>query len=366
MNKTVYFMLGLVVAPLWAQAQPAVIPRQPNIPGQAEELQRLSNDVAEVSRQMELVKRDQINYKIEKDLLKEAYSSNLQTINQVITLVLGVFGVIGFLGIRSIKEIQEDHRRELEKIRSLKGNFEDELAKLRNHQLQFDSQVETLAEQNLSQDRRLKALEVIEKVATLVQQRNFFWALQNIEAGLLLSPDDIILLNYKAQCLSALGKPQEAAGVCAHLASLEPADDGYIFNQLEYQAIGGLFEEFDTTYQQQKSNIEARHNGKLSVYLKLLRHGFAGDVSALNAETSAYLKDKMDEPAKPLLENWSFDDVKAGLVALPATRARTLLQAVVGYFAGEMTASALKDALTNEGQLGAAAYEHKPDTTGAA
>src|SRR5437764_14025284 len=60
-----------------------------------EQLRRLADAVTEV-------RRDQLNYQIERDLLKETYGSNLQTINLVLTIVLGAFAVIGYLGVRSI------------------------------------------------------------------------------------------------------------------------------------------------------------------------------------------------------------------------------------------------------------------------
>ena len=62
---------------------------------------------------------DRINYRIEKDLLKEAYSSNLQTINMVITFVLGVFAFLGYLGIRDISTIKKEYLLELSKLLSL-------------------------------------------------------------------------------------------------------------------------------------------------------------------------------------------------------------------------------------------------------
>ncbi len=47
-----------------------------------------------IEDQLSEVRRDQLNYKIEKDLLKEAYSSNLQIVNAVIAIALGVFAVL--------------------------------------------------------------------------------------------------------------------------------------------------------------------------------------------------------------------------------------------------------------------------------
>jgi len=45
------------------------------------EVQKLKDSVSEI-------RRDQLNYKIEKDLLKETFSSNYQTINIVLAIIL--------------------------------------------------------------------------------------------------------------------------------------------------------------------------------------------------------------------------------------------------------------------------------------
>ena len=59
------------------------------------ELNRLNDALAEV-------RRDQLNYKIERDLLKNAYTSSFQTINLVLTMILGAFAVLGYLGLRGL------------------------------------------------------------------------------------------------------------------------------------------------------------------------------------------------------------------------------------------------------------------------
>ena len=81
-----------------------------NVP---EKLARIEESISEI-------RRDQLNYRIERDLLKEAFSSNYQTINIVIAIILGVFSVIGFLGIRDIGTIRRQYFNELNKLNDLR------------------------------------------------------------------------------------------------------------------------------------------------------------------------------------------------------------------------------------------------------
>ena len=50
------------------------------------QIEILQNDVKEI-------RRDQLNYKIEKELLKETYSSNYTTVQIFISLILGIFAI---------------------------------------------------------------------------------------------------------------------------------------------------------------------------------------------------------------------------------------------------------------------------------
>lgn len=71
------------------------------------ELNKLKNEITEI-------RRDQLNYKIEKELMKEIYQSNFKTINILITSVLGLFGFLGFFGLRDISSLQKKYQDELD------------------------------------------------------------------------------------------------------------------------------------------------------------------------------------------------------------------------------------------------------------
>lgn len=74
--------------------------------------------------ELAMIKANQINYRIEKDLLKETYSNNYERINTVITAILGFVALLGFLGIKDISKIKTQYNNELSKLRKLKIKFE--------------------------------------------------------------------------------------------------------------------------------------------------------------------------------------------------------------------------------------------------
>ena len=153
------------------------------------DIRQLKQDVKIASSDIEILRRDQVNYRIEKDMLKEVYSSNLQAINMATTIALGVIGLLGYLGIRSIKEVKLDYTSELNELKKLKADFEMELQSLVGKQKEFENKISELAVTNEKQDRRLKVLELTEKVAELMKGKQWQWALQYIPLGLEIDKD---------------------------------------------------------------------------------------------------------------------------------------------------------------------------------
>jgi tetratricopeptide (TPR) repeat protein len=312
------------------------------------ELKQVQNEISQLSRHLDAVHRDQLNYKIEKDLLKEAYSSNLERVNLIITIVLGVFGVLGFLGLKSIREIHQEYSAELNQIRTLKGSFENELAGLRSKQREFESEVAKLATESDDQDRRLKLLEIIEKVHTLFKDRALPWALEHISVGLAIDPDNAILLAIQAQCYGKLGRVDNAIATSKRLLAIEPDNESNATNLLEFLALKGEETEFAQLYEQHKSHVNTRSNGALAVYLRALIAATTNQIHSAKQILSSFASAQPPEPNERL-GGWSFDDVIAAVNPMTDGAQKRFLFALIGYFNGELdgpTLSTRLDALT--------------------
>lgn len=60
-------------------------------------LQELKREVQKIKDDLGAIRRDELNYRTEKDLLKDSYSSQLQTVNTTTTIALGFLTAIGAL-----------------------------------------------------------------------------------------------------------------------------------------------------------------------------------------------------------------------------------------------------------------------------
>ncbi|MDP2861618.1 MAG: hypothetical protein Q8N95_02375, partial [Desulfobacterales bacterium] len=104
------------------------------LPKSIQLIDKLQSDLQLIKDALQEVRRDQLNYRIEKDLLKETYSSYIQMINIVITIILGVFTIIGFLGVRNISAINKKFQEELSGLKKLRVNYEQKFIEIKTEQ----------------------------------------------------------------------------------------------------------------------------------------------------------------------------------------------------------------------------------------
>lgn len=298
------------------------------------EIKQLHVEMKNIGHDVEIIRRDQINYKIEKDLLKDAYASNIQTINMVITIVLGVLGVLGYLGIRSVKEIRTDYAVELEKLRTMKTQLESEIESVRSKQKEVEGQVGNLTKTNEDQDRRLKVMELIEKISNLIGDKQWGWALKYVDIGLGLDAQNGILLSQKGACHAKLGELTAAIEAVKKVLELEPENTSQKANLLEFLAISNQRDEFNYFYENFVGAIEHLRNGALVIYLKAMHLIMSGDLDSVRSILQEYFAKQAPEP-KAHLDPWSFDEVKTIISTLPAGEQRNLANAMIAVFDGK-------------------------------
>lgn len=301
------------------------------------DIHQLKHDVKTTANDIEILRRDQINYHVEKDILKEAYSSNIQTINIVITIVLGVIGVLGYLGIRSIKEVQSDYAAELNELKNIKTNFELELQTLVIKQKEFESKIGDLAVTNEKQDRRLKVLELTEKASELMKTKQWKWALEYISLGLDIDHENVPLLNQKTLCHGKLGEFSSAIELSKKIIELEPEPKSVvnIINLLEYAALSNQQNEFANIYAAHKDIVDRHISGNAITYLSALANVIKGDLQQAVKILDAFVKKSPNETIK-YLGFWSFDEVFTVTSKLPEGKQKDLLIKMALYFDGKI------------------------------
>jgi len=240
-----------VPKPVSARGTPSAIKPADNSEDVQKELSRINNDLQEI-------RRDQLNYKIERDLLKETYTTSLQTINVVLAIILGAFAILGYLGLRSLGALRGFFQRELEQFRAAKFDLDAQLKTLGREQSEAKAQVDKLKTQNEEQDKRLRAFEIREKAQAQMSGGYFGPALDYLGVGLELLPNDPIMMRQKAQCLSGLGRLSEAISALETVVQKTPNDTPPIVDLAEFYALNGQFDDHDRLVGRHRDVVERR------------------------------------------------------------------------------------------------------------
>ena len=249
------------------------------------------SDLTILKERVEEVRRDQLNYKIEKDILKNTYSSNLETINTIVTIVLVVIGFIGFLGVRSINSLKSQFENELESFRSERAALKSQLDEVEIKQKEAKEQLIEINESNKQQDLRLQILEIQEKVTELLKREQISRALDYLAIGLELSPDDVLLLSQKKTCFFRLNRLEDALEIIEKLLEVDvDGKEAQIRDMAETLLLLERFDAYDKLASEHKSILEKKKY--LFDYLQILKYYLNGDIVNFHKHTQV-LRDKL-------------------------------------------------------------------------
>jgi tetratricopeptide (TPR) repeat protein len=292
-----------------------------------------------------VLRRDQINYRVEKDLLKEAYSSNLQSINITITIVLAVItilgAILGYFGLKSLNDLKAVYAEELDSLKALKISLESEFGDVREKQKSVETQVDILAKTNQEQDRRLKLLELRDKAVQHFSNNNYYWALEFANAALELKSDDETMLKIRAGSLGKLGNFDGMIEATKKVLELKPDDVQAIGNYAEALAVANRAPEFEAWYEAKKVVIERDKPLGLGVFLKSLLQLMNGDLAKAKTILAPFV-DACPPGAAPRLGDWGFDEANIAISRLPENPSKAFARSLIQFLQGGLTKEAMQ------------------------
>lgn len=307
------------------------------------EISTLKAQLTENQNDLDKIRNDQINYKIEKDLLKEVYSSSLSTVNTVVSVVFALItlliALLGYLGLRNIREIQAEYKKELENVKAVKNSFDNELNNFKSKQAEFESEFTRISKTNEDQNQRLKTLELIEKISNLVQTKNYSWAQTHIAIGLESDPKNLYLLQFKATCHGRMGEFPAFIDANKKLLALENNEaikPNTAMNLLEGYAITNQKDEFNSLYSIYKDSIIKEENGSVNAYLRALMNTSSGNIEEAITILKTYSEQDTNMPPHKHLGLWSFDEVSIFLNSLTDEKSKNLMFTSIRFFNGEI------------------------------
>ncbi len=318
------------------------------------------------------VRRDELNYRLEKNLLKEAYSSKLQIVNFVITIALIILTIVGIFGIKSLNTIKKEFKDEFDKLKDkyegklnkieveqsiVKKNFHDELDKLKNMGEEYEGKFNKLvAEQNIAketfdellkqnekQDQRLKIIEIQEKAAFAWKSKEYERGIEYCDVGLSLESKNTTLLWEKMRCLNKLDEITKAIAVGENILSINPNDITVICNLVEFYLIDRNISKYEQIINLHADAILEYENAYILWYFDQIKNYNNEDITSIKQNISS--KIILDSRgASERIDDWEYENMKFAISNDENTPEGILLLLCIDFLEGEIS----KDELNGE------------------
>lgn len=289
------------------------------------------------------VRRDQLNYSIEKNLLKEVYQNNFDRINLTITFVLGLFGLLGFLGIRNINSIKKDYSNELSELKRLRGGFEEKINVFNSLKEKYDNEIEKIINTNTIQSNKIQLLELKEKIRKQIKEKEYTMALETVSVALELAPENISFLKDKAIINCRLGAYKDSIKTLKKALEIEPSNESVVTDLIEIYHFNNQINLAKKLMELNENWIDVERKDKLLKYLETIDIYHNRDAESLINIVKEQI-DETDLKSKKQRFSWNFEDVHFFHAHVKYPKKERILIIYIWYLKGDYSGEdALKE-----------------------
>lgn len=254
------------------------------------------------------VKRDQLNYSVEKDIYKEVYSNNFDRINLTITFILGLFGILGFLGIKNINTIKKDYNNELQELKSLRLGFERKIIEFNTFKEKYDKEIENITKTNINQNNKIQLLELKEKIKKKIKDKEHNMALETCLVALEIAPKDISLLKDIGLIYCRLGSYKDSIRMLRKILDIEPENKNIIADLIEIYYFNNQIDAAEKLMGTHPDWIENERKNEIIKYLNIIDKYHNNSLDELILAVKEQI-DSTDLASKEERFKWNFDDI---------------------------------------------------------
>jgi tetratricopeptide (TPR) repeat protein len=307
-----------------------------------------NSKIRELERQVKQIDTNQLNYKIEKDLLKETYSNNYERISLIITIVLGIMGVLGYLGLKDISTIKKEYEKELIDLRQIQGQFNLKLLELDTDKKKFEEELKSIIKENEDQSRKIKFLELKDKVRILLKDNSLTPALEFANAALNIIQEDNELLNLKGSILCRLNQLKEAVEIFNLALKLNPTDSPTILNTAECLYFSKDINGAKKLIDDHKILFENKENGRLLELFNIFELYFDGKKESLLDIAKSYVDFNNLRMSEKRMSGWNLEDALYVIHNQPESELKNITQNIIRYWNGQINGRILLEKLEIE------------------
>lgn len=288
----------------------------------------------QIDNQLKEVRRDELNYQIEKNLLKETYSNSYERISLIITIILGIIGILGYMGIKDINSIKKEYTNELAKLKQLQTDLASKFTEFQTSKVKYDSELHDILRTNEEQNNKIKVLELKEKINNLIKEDQYGSALEFCIVALELSPTDTALLRSKALIFTRLRNFKESISTYIKILEIDKNNNSAVFDLTEVYLMSNQRIEYNKMLTQYSSLFKEKMEGKLLEIFSIITSYQDKEIDKLKAIAFANINlSDLQSKGKKTIE-WDLKDLKIYLANEPSTQERIIAQNIIWYLDG--------------------------------
>jgi predicted Zn-dependent protease len=294
-----------------------------------------------------MIENNQLNYKIEKDLLKETYSNIYENISLTITIVLGIIGVFGFIGIRDITNIKKKYGDELSNLKGVQIKFQQKIEEFELQKSKFDNEIKLINQENQKQNEKIKFIELKAQISKLVEDNKLNDALELISVTLPMSPNDIDLLTIKARTLCRLNRLKDALKVHKELFKNNPENSAIATNLIENMIFANDLENAKKLISQFSVEFNDLAHGAVAKLMNIIALFHKNENDLMIKEIKSFInQDDLDAKIQRM-PAWELDEAKYFAAHLKKSPTKEILQNLMWYLDGLISGKALQTLANN-------------------
>jgi len=306
--------------------------------GEEKDVERRLDDI---EHKVKMIDANQLNYQIEKDLLKETYSDNYKLINLFVTIVLGIVAVFGYFGLRDVSKIKDKYESELNELRKVKDQFDQKSTEFDIKRKKIDKELAEIITVNQEQSQKIKFIELKEKGLSLYKNKDLSMSLEFVNAALSIQEFDTTCLHTKGRILIRLNQPQDALIAYRKAAEGNPEDSTSKYNYVECLYFVGQTEEAESFVAENKRLFESKLEGELIEFFNVIKLYHESNLDGLKNIAKSYIQHDNLDALRGKLEGWDFDDAIYFAHYLPSSDLKTAIQNIIYYWANKIDGKTL-------------------------
>jgi tetratricopeptide (TPR) repeat protein len=310
-----------------------------------EETSRLHNQQGTIESQIDRLETNGDNYRIEKDLLKETFSSNYLYLTMILAALGGVFTILTFTGFKDARATKNEFQRELAELRVQLTQSRLSAEEFDKRRMRFEAEHAGLLKKYELHGKRLEVVELLEKAQNhLIANGNAQFALEYATKALELAPERPDVLRLVASCLNQLNRSEEALKHLEQAYALQAEET--IGDLLECRAFLNRFDGLEPLVEQHQSTLSRVNRLGGGLVFLAFRHYHNGNIEALLTLVDETINTPYNAKRTGKKFNWSVMEAIQVASHFEESDLQRLLLSFVGWCQGQVSHEDLSELVT--------------------